>query len=151
VTIIVPNSKLITEDVVNWSYDSRNPRIRFRVPVGVSYSSDVALVKRLLLEVAAENHDVLQDPKPAVRLLEFGDSSLNFELWVWSKAKLHRKTAMLSDLNFAIWEKFQANNVEIPFPQRDLNFRTGQMQFDGKSAVFGQKQENAATNGAYEN
>lgn len=152
VTIIVPNSKFITEDVINWSYDSRNPRIRFRVPVGVSYDSDVALVKRLLLEVAAENPDVLQDPAPAVRLLEFGDNALNFELWVWSKAKLHRKTVLLSDLNFAIWEKFKANNIEIPFPQRDLNIRSGQIAFDGNKALFGQKQENKSpANGVYDN
>lgn len=152
ITIIVPNGKLITEDVINWSYDSRNPRIRLRVPVGVSYDSDVALVKRLLLEVGNENPDVLQDPAPTVRLLEFGDNSLNFELWVWSKAKLHRKTVLLSDLNFAIWEKFKANNIEIPFPQRDLNIRSGRLAFDGKAALFGQnKENNLPANGVYEN
>lgn len=152
VTIIIPNSKLITEDVINLSYDNRNPRIRLRVPVGVSYNSDVNLVKQLLLEVAAENEDVLEDPKASVRLLEFGDNSLNFELWVWSKAKLHRKTVLLSDLNFAIWDKFKASNIEIPFPQRDLNIRGGQLGFDGKRAVFEQAQESGASpNGAYDN
>lgn len=152
VTIIIPNSKLITEDVINLSYDSRNPRIRLRVPVGVSYDSDVNLVKRLLLEVAAENPDVLEDPKASVRLLEFGDNSLNFELWVWSKAKLHRKTVLLSDLNFAIWEKFKAHNIEIPFPQRDLNIRNGQLAFNGKTVNFSHRQEiDSPTNGVYEN
>jgi small-conductance mechanosensitive channel len=152
ITIIIPNSKLITEDVINWTYDSRNPRIRLRVPVGVSYDSDVNLVKRLLCEVGIENPDVLQEPEPKVRLIEFGDNSLNFELWVWSKAKLHRKTVLLSDLNFAIWEKFKANNIEIPFPQRDLNIRGGRLGFDGNAAVFGQKQENnSRPNGVYNN
>ena len=152
ITIIIPNSKLITEDVINWTYDSRNPRIRLRVPVGVSYDSDVNLVKRLLCEVGSENPDVLQDPEPTVRLIEFGDNSLNFELWVWSKAKLHRKTVLLSDLNFAIWEKFKANNIEIPFPQRDLNIRGGQLKFDGDTAVFNRKQEvNSRSNAVYDN
>ena len=152
ITIIIPNSKLITEDVINWTYDSRNPRIRLRVPVGVSYDSDVNLVKRLLCEVGTENPDVLQEPAPTVRLLEFGDNSLNFELWVWSKAKLHRKTVLLSDLNFAIWDKFKANNIEIPFPQRDLNIRSGRLGFDGNAAVFSQKQENnSRPNGVYNN
>ncbi|MDQ4120462.1 MAG: mechanosensitive ion channel [Acidobacteriota bacterium] len=151
ITIIIPNSKLITEDVINWTYDSRNPRIRLRVPVGVSYDSDVNLVKRLLCEVGTENPDVLQDPEPTVRLIEFGDNSLNFELWVWSKAKLHRKTVLLSDLNFAIWEKFKANNIEIPFPQRDLNFRSGHLKFDKNAVVFSQQPEgNSQSNGVYE-
>ena len=118
----------------------------------MSYDSDVNLVKRLLCEVGSENPDVLQDPEPTVRLIEFGDNSLNFELWVWSKAKLHRKTVLLSDLNFAIWEKFKANNIEIPIPQRDLNFRGGQLKFDGDTAVFNRKQEvNSRSNGVYDN
>ncbi|HEX9928994.1 MAG TPA: hypothetical protein VGB02_10710, partial [Pyrinomonadaceae bacterium] len=76
----------------------------------------------------------------------------NFELWVWSKAKLHRKTVLLSDLNFAIWDKFKANNIEIPFPQRDLNIRSGRLGFDGNAAVFSQKQENnSRPNGVYNN
>lgn len=141
VTIIVPNSKFITENVVNWSYDSRNPRIRFRVPVGVAYDSDVELVKRLLFEVAAENADVMEDPKPSVRLLKFGESSLDFELWVWSKAKLHRKTVLMSDLNFAILRKFRENNVEIPFPTTDLNMRNGSLKFDSNAIVLGSNGE----------
>jgi small-conductance mechanosensitive channel len=150
VSIIVPNSKFITEDVINWTLDTRNPRVRFRIPVGVSYDSDVELVKRLLMEVAAENEDVLDDPPASVRLLKFNDNSLDFELWVWSKAKIHRKTVMLSDLNFAIWEKFKANGVEIPFPQRDLNIRSGQLKFDGDAVASGQKQ-NATRKGVYNN
>jgi small-conductance mechanosensitive channel len=150
VSIIVPNSKFITEDVINWTLDTRNPRVRFRIPVGVSYDSDVELVKRLLMEVAAENEDVLNDPPASVRLLKFNDNSLDFELWVWSKAKIHRKTVMLSDLNFAIWEKFKANGVEIPFPQRDLNIRSGQLKFDDNAVVSGQKQ-NSSRKGVYNN
>ncbi|HEX8639432.1 MAG TPA: mechanosensitive ion channel domain-containing protein [Pyrinomonadaceae bacterium] len=125
ITVIVPNSKFISENVHNWSFE--NNTVRFRVPVGVAYDSDINLVKKILLEVAAENKDVLQEPLPSVRLLKFNDSSIDLELWVWSKTKLHRKTVMMSDLNFAIWEKFRQNNIEIPYPQTDLHIRSGQL------------------------
>ncbi len=135
ITIIVPNSKFIEENVVNWSF--ANQSVRFRVPVGVAYDSDLNVVKKLLLEVAEENADVLRDPKAAVRLIEFGDSAINLELWVWTKEKLQRKTVFISALNFAIWEKFRANDVEIPFPQTDLHIKTGRVKVknNGNAAV----------------
>ncbi|MGI8883247.1 MAG: mechanosensitive ion channel family protein [Pyrinomonadaceae bacterium] len=126
ITIIVPNSKFIEENIVNWSFEENI--VRFRIAVGVAYDSDIRLVKNLLLEVARENKDVLEEPKSAVRLMEFGDSSINLQLWVWTKTKLQRKTAFISDLNFAIWEKFRANDIEIPFPQTDLHIRSGKLE-----------------------
>lgn len=126
IAIIVPNSKFISENVHNWNYE--NKIVRFRLPIGVAYDSDINHVKRLLLAAAAENTDVLPEPKPAVRLIKFGDSSIDLQLWIWSKEKLHRKTALISDLNFAIWEKFRENNIEIPYPQTDLHIRSGQLE-----------------------
>lgn len=126
ITIIVPNSKFIAENVTNWSFE--NSIVRFRVPVGVAYDSDIKFVKKLLLEVANENSDVLKEPKSAVRLMKFGSNSIDLELWVWTKEKLQRKTALISDLNFAIWEKFSANDIEIPFPQTDLHIRSGRLK-----------------------
>lgn len=122
ITIIVPNSKFIEENVVNWSFE--NNIVRFRVPIGVAYDSDLVLVKNVLMEVAAENPDVLDEPKTAVRLMKFNDSSIDLELWVWTNSKLQRKGAFISDLNFAIWDKFRVNNIEIPFPQTDLHIKT---------------------------
>jgi len=139
-TIIIPNSKFITENVINWSYGGG--KVRFRIPVGVSYDTDIDLVKRLLLEVAAGNADVLNDPKPNVRLVEFGDNSLNLELWVWSEKKLHRRRVLFSDLNFAILKKFRENGVEIPFPQRDLYLRSGKIKTDDKGIFLGEEEEN---------
>jgi len=126
ITIIVPNSKFISENVINWSYENKS--VRFRVPVGVAYDTDLTLVRKLLLDVAAENKDVLTEPKPAVRLIKFGDSSIDMQLWVWTREKLHRKTVMLSELNFAIWKIFRENNIEIPFPQTDLHIRSGKVE-----------------------
>ena len=135
ITIIVPNSKFITENVVNWSYGGG--KVRFRIPVGVAYNSDIDLVERILIEAAKENKDVLPEPEPKVRLLKFDDSSLNFELWAWSAAKLHRRSVFLSDLNFAILRKFREHGVEIPFPQRDLHLRSGNLKIDGNGFLFG--------------
>lgn len=132
ITIIVPNSKFIEENVVNWTFE--NKIVRFRVPIGVAYDSDLNQVKKLLLEVAAENEDVLTEPKSAVRLIKFGDSSIDLQLWVWTQTKLQRKTAFISNLNFAIWEKFRANNIEIPFPQTDLHIKSGKLEVE-KEAI----------------
>ncbi|AAR35692.1 MAG: hypothetical protein ACD_75C01623G0003 [uncultured bacterium] len=118
ITIIVPNSKFITENVVNWSHNER--KVRFRIPVSVAYGSDVHLVERLLLEVAADNADVLEKPPPAVRLMEFGDSGLNFELRAWSTTLIHRRGLLTSALNYGIYKAFTENGIEIPFPRRDI-------------------------------
>jgi len=121
ITIIVPNSQLINETVINWSLG--DPRIRVHVPVGVAYGSDIDLVTETLLAVARAEQDVLSQPEPEVRFIEFGDSSLNFELLVWSDEppNYHR---LRSTLNYAIDAAFRDKGVEIPFPQRDLHLKT---------------------------
>jgi small-conductance mechanosensitive channel len=121
IAILVPNSKLITENVVNWKYT--DARVRFRIPVGVAYGSDVRRVEELLREVARENPDVLDTPPPQVWFRGFGDSSLNFELLVWNISLVHSNGQFISALNFAIFEKFKQHRIEIPFPQRDLRLR----------------------------
>ncbi len=136
IAIIVPNSKFITENVINWSHTGA--RVRFRIPVSVAYGSDVRLVEKLLLEVAKENPDVLDDPPPGVRMLAFGDNGLSFELRAWSASLAHRKGLLISALNYAIYEKFQQHGIEIPFPQRDLHIRTGLSEW--KSPGQGKKQ-----------
>lgn len=121
IAIIVPNSTLTSENVVNWSYT--DAKVRFKIPVGVAYGSDVRLVERLLLEVARENSSVLEAPAPSVRFMEFGDSALRFELRAWTTALVHRKGELFSALNFAINDKFLEHGVEIPFPQRVVHLR----------------------------
>ena len=118
IAIIIPNSSFISKDVINWSYTDQT--VRFRIKVSVDYGSDPRMVERLLLEVADENPDVLKDPAPGVRLLEFGDNGIIFELRAWSTSLLHRKGKLVSDLNFGIHDKFAANGVIFPFPQRDV-------------------------------
>jgi len=119
INIIVPNSDFINKEVINWSLNDKV--IRFRISIGVSYSSDVRLVEKLLLEVAHENEDVLKGPASVVRFINFGESSLNFELRIWTSAQIHKQGKITSDLNFAILEKLSQNNIVIPFPQRDVH------------------------------
>lgn len=121
ITMIVPNTKFIDSPVTNWTYG--DPKVRFRLPVGVSYASDMDKVRDALLEVADANDHVLKEPAPTVFLEKFGDSSIDVELVVWSKDMSSRPRRFRSDLNFAIVKKFAETGIEIPFPQRDLNFR----------------------------
>ena len=121
IAIIVPNSDFISSNVTNWSYGDK--KVRLNVEVGVSYNSDLETVLRCLKEVAIENNKVMKKPKPEVHLTAFGDSSWNMKLRCWvSDPKEYRRIA--SDLNCAIVHKFRQNNVEIPFPQRDLHVRS---------------------------
>jgi small-conductance mechanosensitive channel len=143
ITIIVPNSKFISENVINWSFE--NEIVRFRIPVEVSYDSDVELVSRLLIEVANENEDVAKNPPPSVRFLRFGENSLYFELRAWSRARLHRRGLLTSDLNFAILRKFRQHKIEMPFPQRDLWIRGGRLGFDKNAVEFSTNEENEKT------
>jgi small-conductance mechanosensitive channel len=129
ISVIVPNSKFILENVVNWSHNERT--VRFRIPVSVAYGSDIKLVEKSLLEVAKDNPDILDNPEPAVRFLEFGDSGLLFELRAWTMTLIHKKGKLISALNFAIYEKFKEHNIEIPFPQRDIHIRSGNIPQDG--------------------
>jgi len=121
IAIIIPNSSFISSNVINWSHG--DSKVRFRVPVGVAYSSDVRRVEKLLLEVAKENENVLEDPPSRVVFKEFGESALKFELRVWSSRLLHRRGVLISQLNFAIFEKFKEHGIQIPYPQRDLHFK----------------------------
>ena len=124
VSIIVPNSRFLAEEVINWSH--QNPISRLHLPVGVSYSADVKLVKSALLEAASQCGEVLSSPPPQVVFLGFGDSALDFELLVWIKEPL-LQTIIKSELNFAIEASLKRYNIEIPYPQTDLHLRSGQL------------------------
>ena len=123
ITMIVPNADFISNTVTNWSHG--DPKVRIRVPVGVAYGSDLKLLQRLLLEAAEEHPKALRDPLPVVLFTEFGDSSLNFELGVWTQEMTATPIHFTSQMNFIIEQKLRENEIEIPFPQRDLHVRSG--------------------------
>jgi small-conductance mechanosensitive channel len=128
IATIVPNTKFIDSPVTNWTYG--DPRVRFRLPVGVAYGSDVEKVRDTLVAAARANSQALSDPAPSVFFVGFGESSLNFELVVWSDEMSHRPRRFRSDLNFAIEKNLREAGIEIPFPQRDLRIRSGVLKMD---------------------
>jgi len=121
IDIIIPNSHMISNELINWSYTDNI--VRIHIPVGVSYGSDVGLVKAALMEVAKESSNALDYPEPEARFLEFGDSSLNFELLVWIDLSKIKIPLVKSIINYAIWDAFKQKGIQIPFPQRDIWFK----------------------------
>ncbi len=122
IALIIPNSEFISSRVVNWSLGG-DRRVRFTVPFGVSYGSNPREVERLALEVAAANEDVLSEFPPDLMFVGFGDSSIDFELRVWTVTEFNRPEVIKSALYFGIWDALKANGIEIPFPQRDLHVK----------------------------
>jgi small-conductance mechanosensitive channel len=126
ISIIVPNSDFISSKVINWSHTDRN--IRFNFTIGVSYNEDPQEVKKLLLEVVAENKGVLNKPEPDVLFKGYGDSSLDFNLRVWTREYINRPNVLKSQIYYAVFEKFKEHNIEIPFPQRDLHIKNTEIK-----------------------
>jgi potassium-dependent mechanosensitive channel len=120
ISIIVPNSRLLSDEVINWNH--RHSVVRLHLPIGVAYGSDVKKVKAALLQAAAEHLEVLHNPSPQVFFTGFGDSSLDFELLFWTSDP-SRQAPLMSDLCFRIEEIFQEQQIDIPFPQRDINLK----------------------------
>ncbi|HTL66909.1 MAG TPA: mechanosensitive ion channel domain-containing protein [Lacunisphaera sp.] len=121
ISIIVPNSDLVTQSITNWSHG--DPKVRLRIPIGVAYGSDPEQVRRVLLGVAAAHPDVLKVPEAAVFFDAFGDSSLNFELAVWTTDRAFAPRRFRSEINFAIEKALREHGIEIPFPQRVVHLR----------------------------
>jgi small-conductance mechanosensitive channel len=122
IDIIIPNSKLITENVVNWTHTAR--RVRFKIPVTVSSESDLRKVEVLLLAAAENVPEVLDDPAPGVRFIRFGENGVDFELRAWTTSLLHKRGKLVSEINFAIYDKFKEHDIEVPNPQRDVHIRS---------------------------
>jgi len=118
--VILPNSKLVQNKFINYSYGTQN--VRLNIPIGVAYGSDLGTVKTALLEAARSVKEVLSDPAPIVHFSSFGDSALNLQIRVWINEPRNH-TTIGSKINFAIDEAFRKYNIEIPFPQRDIRIR----------------------------
>ena len=131
--VIVPNSEFISSQVTNWTLSNAFGRVI--VPVGVAYGSDTQKVKDILLEVAENNPQVMQKnnffniPEPVVLFTAFGSSSLDFELRCFVRDVKKRRLAQ-SEINFEIDRLFRENDIEIPFPQRDLHIRSDRTKGD---------------------
>jgi potassium efflux system protein len=122
-TLIVPNADLITGRVVNWTHGDTLGRVI--IPVGVSYSADPRKVLELLLKVAQDCKLTLDHPKPIVVFEGFGDSSLDFTLRTYIR-DISDGLAVQTELRVAIFEALRSNNIEIPFPQRDVHIQSSE-------------------------
>ncbi|NER37848.1 MAG: mechanosensitive ion channel [Oscillatoria sp. SIO1A7] len=127
VSIILPNSRFLENEVINWSH--QDPVSRLHIPVGVAYGCDTKVVQATLLEAAKEHPDLLKFPAPRVMFKGFGDSSLDFELLVWSRQP-EKQYWIKSDLRFLIDDLLRQQEIEIPFPQRDLHVRSGKVPLE---------------------
>lgn len=123
--IVIPNKIFITERLVNWTLT--DPITRRTISVGVAYGSDIELVERLLLDVAESEVKVLDDPPPVALFLNFGESTLDFELRVFVRG-IREMIPVTHALHVAIDKTFREHNVEIAFPQRDVHFDTEAVQ-----------------------
>ena len=132
IAMIVPNTKFIDSPVTNWTYG--DPRVRFRVPVGVAYGSDVNKVREVLIAAAREHPATLSEPAPNAYLEKFGESSIDFELVAWSQEMSYRPRRFKSDLNFLIDKHLRSAGIEIPRPQRDLHIRSGVLKVEHVAA-----------------
>jgi small-conductance mechanosensitive channel len=120
--ILVPNEDLITSRVTNWTYS--NTKGRVEISVGVSYDSDIEKAHALILEAAKTHPRCIKEPDPKCYLRNFNDSSVDFILHFWVDDVTKGRWEPHSEVMFEIWRKFKENNIEIPFPQRDLHLKT---------------------------
>ena len=114
--VLIPNEHLMTNEVINWSYENKN--VRITVEVGVSYDSDIEHVQAILHEVTKNSPRVLNEPEPRAFLTGFGDSSINFEVRFWVNDPEAGIGAVRSEIFMEISKRFKEENIEIPFPQR---------------------------------
>jgi small-conductance mechanosensitive channel len=118
---LIPNENLMTQEVENWSYSSRD--VRVHIPVGVAYSCDLALAQKLMIEAASASERVLQAPAPRVWLRAFGESSVDHEILVWIADPEAGVGNVQSEILNKLWVLFQENGIDIPFAQRDIRIK----------------------------
>ncbi len=135
---LIPNENLMINQVENWSYSSRN--VRMQVPVGVGYNCDIVAAEKLMLEAARSVERVLDTPPPTVWLDKFGESSIDFVIHCWINDPEEGLGNIRSQVLKKLWALFKEHDIEVPFPQRDINLR-GNAQFDRLVAALEQRAE----------
>ena len=133
---LIPNENLMINQVENWSYSSKN--VRMQIPVGVSYNCDLKLAEKLMLQAAKDCPRVLKSPTPTCWLDGYGDSSVDFIIHCWITDPEGGVGNIKSEVLKRLWDLFQESEIEIPFPQRDLNLR-GNEQFEQLIAAVSQR------------
>jgi small-conductance mechanosensitive channel len=119
---LIPNELLMTERVENWSFSSRD--VRIRIPIGIAYDSDLTVAEKLMIEAATAATRVLARPAPNVWLRGFGERSVEYDILVWISDPEQGVGNVQSDILNRLWRLFKDNGIEIPFPQRDVHIRS---------------------------
>lgn len=132
---LIPNEELITTRVENWSYS--NELVRQKIPIGISYGSDVRLAIRLCIESAAQSARVVDDPKPVCLLKGFGDSAVDLEIRYWVIDPQNGLSNLKSEILLGVWDRFHENEIGIPFPQRDLHIKSLAPEIQAAAAGVG--------------
>ena len=133
---LIPNENLMINQVVNWSYSSRE--VRIKAPIGVAYGSDLDLAERLMLKAAQEAARVLAIPEPKVLLMNFGANAVEFEIRFWITDPEDGVSGVRSEVLKRVWHQFKEHGIELPFPQLDLYLRDS-AQFQQLAAAIGQR------------
>ncbi len=129
---LIPNEDFVTKKVENWSFSDK--LVRLKINVGVAYDSDIHLVQKVLNQAIGEIDRILEVPQPGVRLSEFGESSVKFELRVWISDPEKGLMNVQSDLLIRVWDLFKENDITLPFPQRDLHIKSSSLNFSAFKA-----------------
>lgn len=124
ISVILPNSRFLESEVINWDHTTSVSRLT--IPVGVAYGSDLTAVRKALMEAAKGDMDILSDPQPKVLFKGFGDNSLDFELLIWIKEP-RKQFQIKSDIYFRIEALLRHRQIEIPFPQRDIHIKSDEL------------------------
>lgn len=119
---LIPNEDLITTQVENWSHS--DVKLRLKIPVGISYNCDPHFAIKLCNEAAAKCARVQENPGPNTLLRGFGDNSVDLEIRFWITDPQNGRGNIISEILLNVWDAFKENNIEIPFPQRDLHLRS---------------------------
>jgi len=119
VETLIPNENLVTSQVINWSYTDSN--VRVKLPVQISYNNNPREAMALMIEAANSHDRVLKEPPAVARLLDFGEHGIDLELRLWINDPQNGVNNVRSDVNLEIWDRFEANNIQIPYPQRDVH------------------------------
>ena len=132
---LIPNEKLMTDPVENWSYSTRN--VRIHIPVGISYTSDQEIAQRLMIEAAVAAERVLDKPKPTVWLTDFGASAVQYDILAWIADPEMGVGNVRSDILNRLWRSFAENGIELPFAQHDVHIRSMPARFGPSGRAAG--------------
>ena len=130
---LIPNEELIVQRVENWSHSDKT--VRLKIPVGISYRSDVRLAMRLCIEAAGTVERVLAAPEPRCLLRGFGDSSVDLEIRIWIDDPEEGRSNVMSEVLLGVWDRFHDHGIEIPFPQRDLHLKSSDVRLAAAGGV----------------